>query len=162
MYFRQLHEHDRDTLTGILRRTPSFIEVDVQIAIELIDDRIAKGDGINHSVILPCEGDEVMGYACYGRIPLTDNSFDLYWIVVAPERHGQGVGVQLMNRVDNEAKLLGGMRIYADTSSGKEYARARRFYQAAGFHEAARLPDFYRQGEDKLIYCRELGVDRAR
>ena len=36
-------------------------------------------------------GGPLLGFTCFDRIPLTEVSFDLYWIAVAPERRRQGI-----------------------------------------------------------------------
>lgn len=156
MILRDLQKADRAPLETILRQTPAFRETDVEIALELIDNRLEKGERSDYQFVIAVEGQDLLGYACYGQIPLTADSFDLYWILVAPGRKGKGVGIRLMERVDQEVSNRGGARIYADTSSAEAYARARAFYSGRGFVEVARLPDFYRKGEAKVIFCREL------
>lgn len=153
--FRDLRDIDRPALEAMLRATSSFRGADVDIALELIDHRLERGDSSEYRFVVADEGGNVLGYACFGHVPLTDDSFDLYWLVVAPDRRGQGIGARLVARVKEETARLGCSRLYAETSSGGNYRGARSFYQAAGFIESARLPGFYRKGEDKVIYCFE-------
>ena len=44
--------------------------------------------------------------------------------------------------------------IIAETSSQPKYDKARLFYERLGFMEAARIRDFYRVGDDKIIYIK--------
>jgi ribosomal protein S18 acetylase RimI-like enzyme len=48
-------------------------------------------------------------------------------------------------------RKAGAKHVYADTSSSDRYAGTRGFYQRMGFHEEARLADFYGLGDGKII-----------
>jgi len=161
MVLRDLRETDREALAATLRRTDGFRQDDVEVALELIDERLEKGERSEYQFIVAAEGDDLLGYACYGPIPLTESSFDLYWIVVAPRHQRKGVGRALMRRVEESAVRQGGRRVYIDTSSGDAYVDTRAFYTAAGYSEVARFPDFYREGEAKLVYSRDLSAGRG-
>jgi hypothetical protein len=52
--------------------------------------------------------------------------------------------------------------IVVETSGRTEYARTRRFYaRTMGYETVARISDFYRSGEDKVVYVKYLGSDRG-
>jgi ribosomal protein S18 acetylase RimI-like enzyme len=107
---------------------------------------------------------DLAGYACYGPIPATRESHDLYWIAVAPERQGRGLGRRLLRAVEREVARAGGRRIYVDTSGRDAYAPTRAFYERAGYVREATLPDFYAPGDAKVIYRKQLAegsADRA-
>ena len=53
-------------------------------------------------------------------------------------------------------RKAGAKHIYVDTSSSDRYAPTRGFYQQMGFVEEARLPDFYGDGDGKIIYVKSL------
>jgi ribosomal protein S18 acetylase RimI-like enzyme len=52
---------------------------------------------------------------------------------------------------------MGGERLVLETSGRPDYERSRRFYERAGFTVQGRIPDFYKPGDDCLIYCKILG-----
>jgi ribosomal protein S18 acetylase RimI-like enzyme len=56
-------------------------------------------------------------------------------------------------------RKAGAKHVYADTSSSDRYAGTRGFYQRMGFHEEARLADFYGPGDGKIIYVKPLGAE---
>jgi len=156
MVIRDIQPADREQLAAMLRRTAAFAHDDVDLALELIDDRLAKGSDSDYQFVVAADGSTVLGYACFGLIPLTESSFDLYWIVVAPECQGRGVGSRLIKAVEAMVKQRGGARVYIETPSTQPYAGARAFYASQGYVEAAAFPDFYRDGEAKIVYSREL------
>lgn len=102
------------------------------------------------------DGSILAGYTCYGRIPLTDERYDLYWIVTDVKSSRKGVAAELMRQTETAVQRLGGKAIYAETSSRAIYAPAQRFYEKTGFTLAARVKDFYKTGDDKLLYSKFL------
>jgi len=158
---RDLRETDRGALAAIMLGIPAFDAADLDVAMELIDDRLAKGPDSEYEFLLDADGDEVTGYACFGRIPLTESSYDLYWIAVAPRHQGRGVGKRLLRAAERGVRALGGKRMYVETSSSDAYASVRGFYAALGYEVVARFPDFYRDGEGKVVFRRSLLVARA-
>lgn len=156
MLLRELNRTDRTALKSILLGITAFRTADVELALELIDDRLEKGARSDYQFVVGVEGKTILGYTCFGPIPLTDSSFDLYWIVVAQDGQRKGVGAKLLKRTTTDIIRQGGTKLYADTSSKIEYAQARAFYIRMGFVQVASLPDFYGKDNHKLIFCREL------
>ncbi len=50
----------------------------------------------------------------------------------------------------------GARRIYVDTSSSAKYESTRAFYKRNGYKVGAELPDFYRDGDGKVIFVKDL------
>ena len=175
---RELQAPDRAPLAAILRATESFPENEITVALELIDEALAKTavkaaplpDDYRFLVAEPARavGDSaaaeaavsrtapVIGYVCWGRNPMSDGVFDLYWIAVDPTLQGGGTGHALMAAAEADITAGGGRMILVETGGKASYAPTRRFYERIGYVEIARLPDFFRQGDDKVIYARRL------
>ena len=134
----------------------NFSAAEVDIAVELASERLARGAASGYEFIFAEYAGTVVGYACYGPIPGTHGRFDLYWVAVAPEAQRHGLGAQLVSRVEAAVHQAGGERIYIDTSTSAAYAPARAFYQRMGYDQAAELPDFYQPGDGKLIFLKTL------
>ena len=96
------------------------------------------------------------GYACYGRVPLTESSFDLYWIAVDPGGQRRGLGRWLLAECERRISAGGAAQVWVDTSGRDQYAPTRGFYERAGYQVAARFPDFYAPGDDKVVFVRRL------
>jgi ribosomal protein S18 acetylase RimI-like enzyme len=102
------------------------------------------------------DGDELVGYACFGPTPDTVGTFDLYWIAVDKQRQGSGIGTQLVTAVEQTLSAVGGRLIVVETSSRSDYDATRRFYEAKGYTRTATIPGYYAQGDDLVIYIKEL------
>jgi len=96
------------------------------------------------------------GYACFGPTPGTADSFDLYWIAVAPHAQGRGLGGAILARAEAEMAARGARGIYVETSSRGQYLPTRGFYEKHGYVACARLKGFYQAGDDKIIYNKRL------
>jgi ribosomal protein S18 acetylase RimI-like enzyme len=137
----------------MVRRTGFFGEDEARIAVELVDEALAKGEhGSGYFFLFAEDGDGVAGYACFGPIPGTEASFDLYWIVVDPDRQKAGIGRFLGLAAERRVAEAGGRRLYADTSSRPQYEPTRGFYRALGYRQAALLEDFYAPGDGKVVF----------
>jgi GNAT superfamily N-acetyltransferase len=147
---------DRGSIEAIARGTGFFNEAEVAIAVELVDDRLTKGDASEYWFLLDGPPGDVTGYTCYGPISGTRSSFDLYWIVVRADAQGRGLGRMLLDATNERIRAMGGTRVYAETSSKPLYEPTRRFYESNGFHADAVLPDFYAPGDSKVIYRRDV------
>lgn len=149
-------QQDVDAVTSLVRSTGYFTPEEVTIAAELVQERLTRGQASGYNFVFLDEGADLVGYACWGATPGTDLSFDLYWIAVDSRRQGEGLGRRLCAAVEAEVALVSGgdARIYAETSGTARYISTRKFYERCGYHLAAKLEDFYRQGDDKVIYIK--------
>jgi acetoin utilization deacetylase AcuC-like enzyme/GNAT superfamily N-acetyltransferase len=147
---------DVDTIRRLVASTDFFTAAEVDIAVELVTERLSRGRASGYEFILAREGDRTLGYACFGPTPATEGSYDLYWIVVDSDQQRGGIGRQLLEQTEIAIRALGGVRLYADTSSQEKYAPTRAFYRRRGFRKAAELTNFYRVGDNKIIYEKAL------
>ena len=136
-----------------------FSSAEVDIAVELVEERITKGRLSGYEFIFAESGANVVGYACYGPTPATEATWDLYWIVVAPAARRLGLGRALLDRTMAAIARRGGTSIYVDTSSTDVYDSTRAFYRRMGFRKLVELPDFYKPGDNKVIYRRDVHDD---
>ena len=126
------------------------------VALELVDDAIAKGERDYIVRVLDKPGAGVVGYTCYGRAHFTEGTFDLYWIAVHKDHHGDGSARRLMAYAEEDVAARGGKILLVETASKPSYARTRGFYEKIGYLEVSRIPDFYKQGDDKITYWKRF------
>ena len=159
MYLRDLKATDRDRLEDLLRRVENFREEDVDVALELVDDRLQHGDRSTYAFLLAFDDEQersLLGYACFGPTPMTEHTFDLYWVAVTPEQKGRGIGRQLCAAVEEAVRNRGGRRIRVETGTRPEYTGTIRFYLRIGYDTVGRIRDFYRDGDDLLTFVKRV------
>jgi GNAT superfamily N-acetyltransferase len=146
---------DKLTLISLVRSTPEFKPAEVVVAAEVIDSYLRDPQNSGYNVLVA--GDSAInGYICYGPAPLTEGTWDIYWIAVAPPEKGRGLGSALLTYAEDKIKEAGGRLIIIETSSQAGYERTRRFYQKHAYEAIAHLPDFYTPGDDKIILQKRL------
>ncbi|SDB27093.1 Ribosomal protein S18 acetylase RimI [Desulfonatronum thiosulfatophilum] len=152
---REVRESDVGEVRRLAEATGFFSTPEVEVAGELVLERLGKGPASGyHFLLAENYRGEVLGYSCFGPIPCTRFSFDLYWIIVHPQTQGLGLGKRLMAASEAQIATLGGTRAYIETSSQSLYHPTRRFYERCGYTLEAVLKDFYAPGDDKHIYCK--------
>lgn len=153
---RELCATDLPALTLILHQCEAFTEVEIACALELLEIVVNDPLQQDYRVAVANGAGEVQGYILYGPVPLTEGTYDIYWIAVDPDCQGQGVGRQLMRHAEQQARTAGGRMICLETSSQGHYQRTREFYRQAGYCEENRIRDFYRPGDDRLTYVKRF------
>ena len=147
---------DRESVRRLCELSGFFSAEEVDIAVELVEEHLAKGVASGYHFLFAQHGDTVVGFASYGPIPGTESSWDLYWMAVEEKKRGQGLGRKLHSEVERRIALLGGRRLYAWTSSRDQYLPTRKFYERLGYSQEATLRDYYKPGEHLVIYVKPL------
>jgi acetoin utilization deacetylase AcuC-like enzyme/ribosomal protein S18 acetylase RimI-like enzyme len=158
---RDLTAADPGRIRDLVRATGFFNAAEVQVAGELAEEYLAAGPESGYLFLMAERAGRLAGYICFGKVPMTVATFDLYWIAVSPEFQGQGLGRSLLRDTEVIAREMGGTRIYVDTSLRSQYAVTRSFYEKNGYRLESVLEDFYAPGDGKAIYSKKLSGGRA-
>jgi GNAT superfamily N-acetyltransferase len=153
---RGLNPADREPVEALIRATEFFNPEEVEVAMELVDDRLANGESSHYRFLVAESDGQVAGYACWGPIPGTVASADLYWIVVHPQFQGKRIGAALLQAAEEWMASVGRTRVYVETSTRPQYLPTRAFYAACGYQLAAELEDFYAPGDGKAVFLKVL------
>jgi len=156
IFRNEIKTSDREAIGDLARATGFFHDSEIEVAVELVDARLAKGPAAGYEFVIAELNGHVAGYACFGLIPCTASSYDLYWIAVRPEAQGKGLGRFLLEATERRVREMGGTRIYAETSSRPQYLSTRAFYERTGYHQAELLADYYAPGDGRATYLKVL------
>ncbi len=115
-----------------------------------------EGEESGYWFLVAREGSEVLGFACYGPHPLTQGTYDLYWLAVHPAARGRGVGRALLRAVEEEVSKRHGRLLLIETSSTPAYEPARRLYASCGYRVEAVVHDYYAPGDDLYLFSKLL------
>jgi ribosomal protein S18 acetylase RimI-like enzyme len=149
----------RPAIRRLLRETGFFKPAEVVIAIEVIDAYLAAPDLDYTALGAFTPGGELVGYVCYGPTPLTEGTYDLYWIAVAPAYQNEGVGTELVQEVERRLARADARLVIIETSSQPLYEPTRAFYLRRGYAEVARVRDFFAEGDDRVIYAKRIQLE---
>jgi len=145
---------DIEDVTGIVRSTNFFREDEVLVARELVEEAFHKGKESGYEFIFAEVGGRTISYSCYGLIPCTLKSYDLYWIATHNDFRGKGIGRIVLKKTEEAVASLGGKTVYVETSSKEQYISTRLFYEKNDYTLKARFEDFYDIGDDKCVYTK--------
>lgn len=140
--------------------------LDLAVATGLFEaSELGKVDGMlgeyfngalaDHQWIVDDE-DGVRSVAYFAPEIMTDGTWNLYFIGVHPDLQGTGRGSALLAHVEDELRARHQRLLLVETSGLENFEATRDFYRKNGFREEARIRDFYRAGDDKVIFCKAL------
>ncbi len=145
---------DIEAVTDIVRSTGFFREDEVLVARELVEEAFHKGKESGYEFIFAESEGRTISYSCYGLIPCTLKSYDLYWIATHNDFRGKGIGRIVLKQTEEAVNKLGGKTVYVETSSKEQYISTRVFYEKNDYILKAQFEDFYDIGDDKCVYIK--------
>jgi ribosomal protein S18 acetylase RimI-like enzyme len=104
--------------------------------------------GIENDTIL------ALGYCVPEKF--TDATYNLLAIAVRKEIQGKGIGQLMMNFIEKLLKENGKRVLIVDTSSDEHYDLTRNFYLKLNYMQMAVIKDFWKEGEDKVVFWKKL------
>ena len=102
------------------------------------------------------DDDGVRGAAYYAPEIFAHQVWNLYFIGVHPSKQGRGRGAALLQYVEQQLSDRGGRLLLVETSGLDNFELTRQFYHKNGYDEEARIREYYKAGDDKVIFRKEL------
>lgn len=150
-------QKDKEMVVRLIQETGMFTPEEQAVAEELLNLYLNHPDQKDYRVdVLKEDSGEVLGYATWGPTPLTEGTFDLYWIAVSPGAQGKGYGKMLLQWIETKIMEEKGRVLIIETSSQPMYENTRQFYLKQQYHEVARIADYYKTDDDRIIYAKYL------
>ena len=153
-YRTEVRLTDIDAVTEIVRSTGFFREDEILVARELVEEAFKTGKSSGYEFIFADDGERTIAYSCFGMIPCSLLSWDLYWIATHNDYRGKGIGREVLRKTEEAVHRLGGKTIYVETSSKEQYVSTRVFYEKNSYILRAQFEDFYDYGDDKCVYIK--------
>jgi GNAT superfamily N-acetyltransferase len=152
----EVYPSDVEAVRDIVVSTGFFRDDEVPVAVSLVEERLKTGKASGYEFIFLEMDGKPVAYSCFGMIPCSLLSYDLYWIVTHNDYRGKGLGSILLKETEDQIAKLGGKSVYVETSSKEYYLPTQRFYQKNAYDLKARFEDFYDVGDDKLVYVKKV------
>ncbi len=87
---------------------------------------------------------------------MADRVWNLFFISVLPELKGMGRGGALLRHVEAQLVDLEQRMLVIDTSGLDGFEPTRAFYIKHGYTLSAQIPDFWADGDDKVVFTKRL------
>ena len=148
---------ETDTIIALAEATGLFKPIEIVALREVLDDFYATNHADDHHAIALEENSVIVGFAYYGPVPMTEGTWQLWWIAVRKDQQGRGVGGQLLRHVENDIRAnRRGRVLFIETGSMAHYELTRKFYRKNGYEQHAMLQDFYADGDSMVVFRKEL------
>ncbi len=159
---REIKKKDRKDLVKLIKSNDIFKKDEKQVAIDLVDEtlEVKEKDEYDYNIFVFELDKKVVGYHCTGKRYMTEGVFDLYWIVVHKDYHGKKIGKQLLEQAEKFVIDQNGYLVIAETSSQPSYLPTRKFYINNNYQVLAEIKDFYKPGDDLVIFGKYLTKER--
>jgi ribosomal protein S18 acetylase RimI-like enzyme len=154
---RAMIRQDKPAVMDILRQTSEFKPMEVDVAEELIDAYLEEGMASGYYTYVSLVDGRILGYICYGPTPITEGTYDVYWMAVSLQAQRQGVGRALLSAAEADIRARCGRIILIETSGKASYFKAQNFYASMDYTLVSRIPEFYEPGDDKLTFFKKIG-----
>ncbi len=139
---------DRPALECLLRECGGFTAAEVPVCLSLLDDPVEYT-----SVVARDDRNLPIGLLIFGTDALAQGVWEVYWIATDIRRQRAGIASALLKHLHESVR---GRMVLIETSGQPAYAKQRGFYEKNGYHEVARIADYYKQGDDLVVYRRDL------
>ncbi|MFH1161120.1 MAG: GNAT family N-acetyltransferase [bacterium] len=151
-----VRQGDDEVVREIITSTGFFYDIEIPVAVELIQEKLREGEKSTYQFLFAEIGDRPVAYACFGQIAGTEHSYDLYWIATHLDYRGKGIGKELLKETYRIISRQGGKNVIAETSSLEKFLPTRKFYEQQGYIKCGLIPDFYKDGDGKVTYVIRL------
>lgn len=148
---------DLDAVASLIASIENFNRAEVDCALELVHIYLDNKNQNDYRIVVAEDSTSaICGYACWGPVPLTRGTYDLYWIATRPGAQGRGFGHALMAHVESRVMEDNGRLLVVETSGKSSYAATVGFYRRLGYEEVSRIEHFYDVGDDRLVFVKRL------
>jgi len=152
---------DTQAILDITAGTGLFTPADVEALREVLAEYHAQFAPLGHRCHSYESNGKVIGFIYFAPAPMTDRTWDLWWIVVDKSTHARGIGTKMLKFAEDAARTEKGRLMEVPTSGLPTYEKTRKFYLKSGYGVAATLKDHYADGHDMVIFSKRLDAPAA-
>lgn len=152
---RPVRPDEVEAVMSIAGASGLFRPDELEAVREILGSHFAGGLGEEHTwVVFDEDGPAAVAY--YAPEAFADGVWNLYLLAVDPARQGGGRGAALVRSVEADVRARGARILLIETSGLERFARTRQFYLNCGYHEEARIRDYYGAGDDKVVFWKRM------
>ncbi len=146
---------DVTDLIVLAEATGLFEPSQTEELVQMLDQHF-NGETENQDLWFTDDDNGVVGVAYLAPERMTEGTWNLYLIAIHPEYQRQGRGVALLCHVEQVLANRGERVLLVETSGLESFEYVRSFYRKSGYDEEARIREFYKAGDDKIIFRKAL------
>lgn len=139
----------------LMRAIDLFTDVQVNHGCTLIQQKLDNPTAPHH-FLFALEQYSLVGNACFSPIAFTDRRWELQWIATHPDFLHTGIAGDMLTRTEDFIRAQGGVKLYAYSPSRAPFAPAREFFTHHGFTQETVLPNYFAEGDDRVVFGKAL------
>ncbi len=144
---------DLEKILSIIKLNPdTFYESEIAEAGKNIMEIIKKRNKENDFLIERISK-KIIGCAGFERQNDTNGVYSLNWLAIHPDYKRRGIATGLYNFIEKHIEKLNARLIFLNAGSGEEN---RYFYSKMGFKASGRIPKYYNETKDLVLYYKFL------
>lgn len=154
---RTITPNDSAAVIAVAVASGVFPEEETPFLDKMLTDYFGGNINEGHVCLIDDEG-EPRGVAYYVPEPVTEGTWNLLLIAIKTDNQRQGRGTALLHHVEEALRSNGQRLLLVETSGLPSFERARAFYAKCGYEEEARIRDYYKAGEDMVVFRKVLNA----
>ena len=136
--------------------TGAFLDIELDIQKEALKAWTVK-PGQTYFLVEIRDGKILAGFCLFHRSPNTEFTMDIQSFVVGRDYCGKGVGLKLLDMVEDELRsIMCSTILRIEISRKKEWNIEQDFFMSNGFEMIGHIPDFYETDNDYYIYAKHV------
>ena len=150
MTIRPAGADDETAIVTMLRMSMMFRPDEQEFLRGVISEFFRIPGRQSHWLVLERNG--VAGAAFFQPEMMSPEVWTLRFICLLPENRARGDGSALLKAVEDAVAIRGGRMMLIEVPGVDHFEGSRRFYLNNGYDEEARIRDFYRVGDDRVVF----------
>jgi ribosomal protein S18 acetylase RimI-like enzyme len=148
--------NDTNALLVLAEATELFEADQIEELAQMLDQHF-RNETDSQDIWFTDDDNEPVGVAYVAPERMTEGTWNLYLIAIHPDRQRQGRGANLLRHIEKMLTERGERVLLVETSGLEDFEYVRAFYRKSGYDEEARIREFYKVGDDKIIFRKALG-----
>jgi ribosomal protein S18 acetylase RimI-like enzyme len=153
---KELESKDRGGVLQVIKEVDLFNAGELEYMTGLVDAYIAGSSEEGHYWIVAYTNDTLIGVAYYAPENFAQEVYNLYFLGIKPQNQGQGTGTKMIKYIESELKEAEQRILLVETSGLPEFENTRNFYLKQGFVREGVIREYYKAGDDKVIFWKKL------
>jgi ribosomal protein S18 acetylase RimI-like enzyme len=149
-------QSDTPAILDLTAGTGFFKPLEVEALEDVLCDFFDHAHHFQHRCFVWEEAGRVLGFVYHAPEEMTDRTWCLWWIAVAADQQGRGLGAKLLAFAEEDIRAQGGRLLVVETSDTPHYEPTRRFYLKHGYAAAGVVPDYYADGDGRAFFTKTV------
>ena len=153
---RPATEADTPAILALTAGTGFFKPIELETLAKVLSEYYEEYAAQGHRCFVWEEAENILGYVYHAPEDMTDRCWCLWWIAVAADQQGRGLGAKLLVFVEDDIRAHAGRLLVVETADTPRYEPTRRFYLNRGYTAVAHIADYYAENDGVVFFTKRM------